>query len=405
MTQASGRHSTGRRTWLRRGAGLALAARLAATGPARAAAPVLVGIDAEFGNRTSTADDAIKAGVEIAVEEINGAGGVLGGRPLALIVRDNRGVPARGVDNLEALARMPDMTAVITSKFSAVVLAQVGPAHTLEIPLLAAWSAADGIVDHGRRPSYTFRVSLRDSWVMPHLLAEARRRGLRKVGLMLPNGAWGRSNQLAAEAHAARSQLPEIVRVVGFEWSDTSLHTEYQELLKAGAEAIVFVGNEPEVALLLNAMTALPQSRWRPILSHWGVAAGDLHALVGPKLYEVDLVTVQTFTFIDNPSPRAARVRDAAMRRLGVSTPARLLSPVGVAHGYDLVHLLAMAIDKAGSTDRKRIRAALEQLGPYEGLVRRYAPAFTRERHEALGPEQVFTAKWRPDGALVRAAR
>lgn len=394
-----------RRATLQRVLGTMLAS-LAFPAPAQTTkAPVLLGLDAEFGNRTSTADDAIRAGIEIALEEIGRRGGVLGGRRLELVTRDNRGVPARGVDNLQDLARIPDMTAVVTSKFSAVVLAQIGPAHALEIPLLAAWSAADGVVDHGHRPSYTFRLSLRDSWVMQRLLSEGRRRGFKRVGLMVPNGAWGRSNVQAAEAHAARAPGPKIVRVVGFEWSDASLQTEYLELLKAGAEAIVFVGNEPEAALLLKDMTALPRDLWRPILSHWGVAAGDLQALASPALFEVDLTTVQTFSFIDNSAPKARRVLEAAMKRLAVSEPTRLLSPVGVAHGYDLTHILALAIDKAGSTDRTRIRDALEQLGTYDGLVRKYAPPFTVDRHEALGPEQLFAARWRRDGAIVRVAR
>ena len=61
--------------------------------------PVLVGIDAEFSDATSTSDDAIRLGIRLAIEEINAAGGVLGGRPLKLVERDNRSVPARGVAN------------------------------------------------------------------------------------------------------------------------------------------------------------------------------------------------------------------------------------------------------------------------------------------------------------------
>jgi len=52
--------------------------------------PVYIGLDAEFGHQTSTSAEAIKRGMEVAIEEINQAGGVLGGRPLALEIRDNR---------------------------------------------------------------------------------------------------------------------------------------------------------------------------------------------------------------------------------------------------------------------------------------------------------------------------
>lgn len=384
---------------------LLLIAPIAAAQASAAMPPVLVGLDAEFGNKTSTADDAIKVGMEIAIDEINQAGGVLGGRLLQLVARDNRGVPARGVDNLRELAAQKDLTAVVTSKFSPVVLAQLDPAHELHVPLLAAWSAADNIIDHDRKPSYVFRLSLRDGWVMPRLMQEARKRGFRKVGLLVPNGAWGRSNQRAAEAHAVANPVPAIVKIMGFEWSDTSLENEYLDLLAAGAEAVLFVGNEPEVALLVKNMAALPRAQWRPILSHWGVAAGDLPALTGPGLHEVDLTTVQTFSFVGNTTPKALRVLAAAKARFQVEHPGRIPSPAGIAHAYDLVHILAQAIQKAGTTERARIRDALEQLPPIDGLVRRYDPPFTAARHEALGPEQLFMARWQKDKALVPERR
>lgn len=367
--------------------------------------PILVGLDAEFGNKTSTADDAIRLGMEIAIEEINRNGGVLGGRPLKLVIRDNRGVPARGIDNLRELAALPAMTALFTGRFSPVVLAQLELAHALKLPLLDPWSAADGIIDHGRKPSYSFRLSLRDGWVMPHLLNKARQRGYKKVGLLVPNGAWGRSNLQAAEAHAVRNPVPAIVKTMGYEWSDPSLQDEYLKMLEAGAEALLFVGNELELARLIKDMAELPRPQWRPLLCHWGPTAGDLPALAGPLLHEMDVATIQTFSFIGNLQPKARQVGDLAMRKLGVQQPGQIPSAVGLAHAYDLVHLLARAIDKAGGTNREKIRDALENLGPYDGLLKRYAPAFTAERHEALGPEQLFMARWHKDGSVLPEKR
>lgn len=372
---------------------------------ASAKEPVRIGLDAEFGNKTSTADDAIKLGMEIAVEEINRDGGLLGGRPLELVIRDNRGVPARGIDNLRELATLPDMTALFTSKFSPVVLAQLEAAHELKLPLLGPWSAADGIIDHEHRPNYSFRLSLRDGWVMPYLLNEAKQRGFKRVGLLVPNGAWGRSNQNAAEAHIARNPVPAIVKSMGYEWSDPSLQDEYLKMLEVGAEALLFVGNEPELARLIKDMSSLPASQRRPILSHWGPTAGNLPALAGSALHEMDVSTVQTFSFMGNDRPKSRQVIDVAMRKLGVEKAGQVPSSVGLAHAYDLVHLLARAISKAGNTDRERIRDALENLAPYDGLIKRYAPAFTKDRHEALGPEQLFMARWSKDGSITPLKR
>lgn len=67
------------------------------------------------------------------------------------------------------------MTALVTAKFSPVVPAQIDPAHQLKRPIQAARSAADTIIDHAHQPSYTFRLSLRDGWVIPFLLRPAKK--------------------------------------------------------------------------------------------------------------------------------------------------------------------------------------------------------------------------------------
>ena len=77
---------------------------------------------------------------------------------------------------------------------------------------------------------------------------------------------------------------------------------------------------------------------------------------------------------------------------------------MGTAHAYDAVWLLALAIQKAGTTDRPKVRDALEQLGPYKGLIRTYQPAFTPSRHEALELSDYRLTTFTPEGVLVPSA-
>ena len=100
----------------------------------------------------------------------------------------------------------------------------------------------------------------------------------------------------------------------------------------------------------------------------------------------------------------AQRVVQAA-RRYGVDGSRRIQSPVGVAHAYDLVHILARAIQIAGSTDRGAIRDALEKVTDYAGLVKTYPQPFTPDRHDALSLQYVFMARYAEDGAIVRIAQ
>jgi len=115
----------------------------------------------------------------------------------------------------------------------------------------------------------------------------------------------------------------------------------------------------------------------------------------------VDLAVIQTYSFIGQNTPAARRVLSALQRRWGVSGPEHVKSAVGVAHAYDLTHLLARAIQKAGTTDRRKVRDAMEQLGPYDGLIQRYAQPFTATRHEALSARNIFFARYTADDRLV----
>jgi len=364
--------------------------------------PVLIGLDAEFGHRSSTSAQAVQQGMQIAIDEINQAGGVLGGRKLELLTSDNRSIPAIGVDNLKALAEKPDLVGVFGAKFSPVVTEWVPVAQTLELPIFATWSSADEITDHPYRPSYSFRLSLKDAWAAPVFLRFAlEERHAKRVGLLLPNTSWGRSNRAAIQKQA-RHMGVSIVGERGYNWGDKSLIEHYQSLRNLGAEAIILIANEAEGAILVREVAALPKEQRLPMISHWGITGGNFAQLTGEALSQVDLSVIQTYSFVDASDPVAQRVLAALRAKYGIENARKLQSPVGVAHAYDLTHLLARAINKAGSTDRRKIRDALEQLDVYNGLIQRYVQPFTPQRHDALSPDRAFMARYAQDGTLER---
>jgi branched-chain amino acid transport system substrate-binding protein len=384
---------------------LAALAVLLAASPARAAeAPparlILVGLDAEFGRPTGTADDAIKQGILIAIDEINAAGGLLGGRRLALVEKDNRSVPARAVQNTTELGANPDVVAMFCGRFSTVVMETLGPVHAASLPLLIPWAAADKLVDNGRTPNFVFRLSLRDSWAVPVMLDHALARGQLRIGLLLANVQWGRANHQLIEKLAPARGL-QIAGVEWFNYGDGTIFAKYLSLLEKGPDAIVIVTSETEGAELVRAVAALPARQRRPLISHWSITGSDFPALTGQALAQVDLAVVQTWSLPDARGKGVERVLAAARRLFAKKTAAEIVSPVGLAHAYDLTHLLARAIERAGSTDRPAVRDALERLGPYEGLIKSYPQPFAPDRHEALSQSDVFMARYAPDGTLL----
>lgn len=383
----------------------ALAWSILCCGLAQAAPPqpVLLGIDGEFGLDNSTSAQAVELGMRAAITEINAAGGVLGGRPLELVIKDHRSIPARGIRNIQEFARMPGLVAVFGGRFSPVVIEELPVLKSTRTLFMAPWSSADAIVDNDMRPNYVYRLSLRDSLAMPRLLQSAHRRRLDRVGLLLTNTSWGRSNAEAAERALSTNRGMSIVGTSWYNWRDTSLVGKYQQLRAAGAQAIVLVANDDEAAVLVREVAALPEQQRLPILSHWGVTGGEFVKQAGPALQQVDFSVIQTFSFWKADPARVRRFLDSAAKVSPVRRIEDIRGPVGAAHAYDLTHILAQAIERAGSTDRRLVRDALEKLPAWRGLVKQYAPPFTPARHEALGAAELLMARYRGDGVLVPA--
>lgn len=365
--------------------------------------PVKLGLDAEFSLDNSVSAQAIESGMNIAIAEINAAGGVLGGRPLELVTRDHGSIPARGIKNIREFAQMPELVAVFGGRFSPVLLEEMPVLKETRTLMLAPWSSADPIIDNDMKPNYMFRLSLRDSLAMPKMLRTASQRGMSKVGLLLTNTGWGRSNSTAADAYALKNPVPQIVHKAWYNFKDASLIDKYDSLLKAGAQAIVLVANDDEAAVLVKEVAALPPERRVPILSHWGVAGGEFVKQAGTALGQVDFTVIQTFSFF-KADRKALERFFAAAKPFGLSKPEDVRAPTGVAHAYDLTHILARAIDLAGTTDRAKVRDALEKVSNHRGLIKHYAQPFTAARHEALGPDELLMARFRPDGVLVPAS-
>jgi len=360
--------------------------------------PVRLAVIAEYGVRGSQAAQSIEKGVRLAVAEINAAGGVMGGRPLEVVTRDDRGLPARAVRHMLDLSEDPSLMAIFCGRFSPVALELEPVANRLGLLLLDPWAAADNIANNGAQQNYVFRLSLTDSWAMEAMLRYAMKRDLKHVAVMLPNTAWGRSNQAALVRFASRH--PQLsFEVQGYNWGDSEFGDKLARARASGADALILVANEAEGAPMVRAMAALPVSQRLPIISHWGITGGNFALVAGEALHQVDLVVVQSFSFAAATGPRARAVGKRYQSVYGESVQ-KLLAVSGFAHAYDLTHLLAQAMNRPGVKDRSTVRDALEKVGPHQGLVRHYARPFSASDHEALDADQVSLARFNKDGTL-----
>src|SRR6202007_1343893 len=98
----------------------------------------------------------------IAIDEINAKGGLLGGRMLELVSRDDESNPAKGQTAARELIDKQGVVALFGGIDSPVSLAIVPLANAAKVPFMGVWAAATNITRNGASPNYVFRVSAVD---------------------------------------------------------------------------------------------------------------------------------------------------------------------------------------------------------------------------------------------------
>jgi branched-chain amino acid transport system substrate-binding protein len=376
-------------------AGVVLALAVAAL-PATAQEPIKIGHVAALSGASAQSGEAITRGLTIAIEEINAKGGLLGGRKLELIQRDDESVPPKGVVAARELISKEKVVAMFGGIDTPVALACVPVVNKEKVPYIAVWAAGTGITRNNADPNFVFRVSAVDVLVDVKLLDYANKKfGSRKPGLMLINNPWGASNEQGLIAADKDNPDVEIAGIEKFENNDVDMTPQLVRLKEKGADSIILVVNTPPGAQMMKSRERMG---WMvPVVSHWGISGGRFPELAGPTAGDAHFV--QTYSFFGKLSPVGERVLAALKKKYpAVKGPEDVFAPVGTANAYDAMHLLALAIAQAGSTDGDKIREALESLNAkYEGLIKTYNKPFSKSDHDALGAADYIMVRYDGD--------
>jgi branched-chain amino acid transport system substrate-binding protein len=365
----------------------------------QAGEPIKIGLTAAVSGGSAASGEAIKKGLQIAMDEIN-AKGLLGGRKLELVIRDDEGNPAKGVTIARELVEREKAVVIFGGLHTTVALAQVPVWHELRTPYMGVWAAGTEITRNGKSPNFVFRVSANDDYVDKFLVRYATDTLKKsKPGLLLENTAWGQSNEAGLNKYLG----PKNIKPVGtekFNWNDPDMSPQLLRLKNAGADHVILVGNAPEAAQVVKSRAKIG---WEiPMVSHWGVSGGRFAELTGDLSDGV--VFFQTYSFFGKQNEQGQAVLKALKDKYGVKGPEEVIAPVGVANAYDGLHLVALAIEQAGVTDGVKLRDALENLkGEHKGLIKTYKRPFTPDQHDALTDEDYVLVVWK-GGQIVPVA-
>jgi len=358
-----------------------IAVGLAVGLPASAADPIKIGLVTALSGQSAKAGEAITRGLTIAIDEINASGGVLGGRMFELVRRDDEANPAKGQVAARELLFKEKVAVLFGGLDTPVSLAIVPIMNEQKVPFMGPWAAGTPITRNGANPNFVFRVSAVDEIVDRAMLQYAEKNhGTKNPGIIVVNNPWGESNQKGLTA-ALQARGMKPAGVEKFEPNDVDVTPQLSRLKAAGSDTLLLVGN---VGPSAQVVKSLDRMGWKvPIVSHWGPAGGRFTELAGPNAK--DVVFVQTYSFFGKQTPAGQRVLAALQKKYpDIKGPGDVTPAVGVANAYDAMHLVALAIEKAGSTDGDAIRQGFYKIDKYDGLIKTYVKPFTPDNHDAI---------------------
>jgi branched-chain amino acid transport system substrate-binding protein len=293
-----------------------------------------------------------KKGMELAVAEINGGGGVLG-RPLEIVSRDDNGNPGDAVRVAEELLSREKAVMLMGTFASNVGLAVADLAKQRKVLFLAAEPLTDKIVwEAGNR--YTFRLRASTYMQTAMLAPEAAKLGKKRWAIVYPNYEYGQS------ATAAFKQQMIALQAGGIEFVEQAVPlgkidagSVVEAMLDAKPDAIFSSLFGPDLARFVREGELRGLFKGRPVFNLLGGEPEYLDPLkdeapvgwwvTGYPWYAIETVEHKRF-------------RDAY--RAKFNDYPRLGSVVG----YSAVKAAAAAIRKAGSTDTDKMVAAMNGL-------------------------------------------
>ncbi len=321
----------------------------------RGAGEVVVGVAWPWASRKEVR---YGEGLDMAVAEINAAGGVLG-RRIVLRKEDDHESVDEGELVAQRLANDPDVVAVI-GHLQSYVSVPASAIYDLSGLLMIAPTATDPELTARGYPR-VFRATFTDTEVGRQMAEYAAREGYERVGIYYIRSDYGRNLANAFEERAADLGLTIPVRQ-SYEPGDADASDNFRPVLRGWAElgldAVFLAGEVPSAARAIVA--AREEGLTVPIIGGDAMSSGELISVAGDA---ADGTVVATAFHADEPRAEVRRFTDAFERRYTVAPDA------GSALGYDVIRLLADGMKRAGTVLPDSVARALHSMHDWRGVT------------------------------------
>jgi branched-chain amino acid transport system substrate-binding protein len=320
-----------------------------------------------------------RQGVEVAVKEINAAGGVKG-RRIVVDVFDDGSSPSQAVVHMRRIAADSKYVGVIGSGFSSSGLAVAPIVAQERLPYISMASSAAQVTP--AKPYYYMTTAT--SRLFAYAMAQHLRRiGIKRVAVMADNGGFGREG-LANVKELARQYGFTIVEEVVFPLTGTSFTAELTRLKSSRAQ-VLWLWNATTLAVTIVKEARQLQMPQRLVLTG-GNASPQFLGPACPQnngaLIDSYLGPVAKFLPKRNPSRAIALKVDKALRKQGSTFNY---------DGYTAVRMFRSAMLNGGFS-RDSINDALEsKLRGFVGPGGRYY--YSDKNHSGLGLKSMVVSR------------
>jgi len=311
-----------------------------------ARAEIKVAVIQELSGAGATAGTNFKNGVQLAIREINAAGGILG-QQLEAAVEDTQSNP--GIAKGLALKAVDDGAfAVFGPTFSGSMIVSMAQTRRAEVPNFTGADAA-AITQQGN--PYVFRTSFTQTTSMPRL-ARYIATGLhaRTVAIIFVNNDFGKGGRDAFVQAAARAGLT-VAADISTESGLVDFSAPVLKAKRSNADVVFVYTNEEESARCLRELRK--QEFTRPIVGETTLTGQRVIDLAGAA---VDGVLAHVGLTADAPIPAVQAFR-ARFEKAYKYTPDH-----NGLKGYTSVYFLKAGIAAAGKLDRVAVAKALHGL-------------------------------------------
>ena len=329
-----------------------------AAGQAPAAEPIKIGsFLAVTGGASFLGDPELKT-LQMYIDEINAKGGVIG-RQIELVHYDDGGNPKKSVGFAKRLIQKDKVDVIVGGSTSGSTLAVMPLVDKAEIPFI---SLAGSVKIINPVQKWTFKMPHTDSMAAAKIYGDMQRRGISRVALISGSGGFGKSGR-AQSLQLARQYGIEIVADESYGAKDTDMTAQLTKIRDTNAQAILNFGFGTGPAIVTKNVRQLGIDL--PLYQSHGVAskkfielAGD--AAEGVRLPAAALLIADMLPDSDPQKPVLLAYKKKFEAKYGP------VSTFG-GHAYDGLHIALEAIERAGSTDKAKVRDEIENTKGFIG--------------------------------------